>query len=452
MTTPEEGGGGGAAAPAASPAAAAGGAGGNTVPSLPPAARVPLCTEGMVIRGRWRISHQIGMGAFGEIYVAQNVSTREPVAVKVEPANDKKQALRAEVAIMRKLQGCPYVCQFISCGRQGSINFLVMELLGENLSDLRKKQPRGAFSMATVCRLGCEMVDALRAVHAMGVMHRDVKPSNFVLGGRYKAAQDPSMANKLFIIDFGLSRKYIGPDGEIKPPRPNAGFRGTARYASVNSHQCKELSPRDDLWSIFYMMVEFATGTLPWRNQRDRDKVGEAKQKYMTGKKLTEGLPPEFEQFMAYLLTLDYYSKPDYAHIHGLFHGLLMRIMGLPPNIDADAVKGQLPPYDWESSKKRTPTAGAISDGRSSAAPSGGPSPCGSSPGDAGQKKKDKRRANRSTEGGVGSLEGSDHRKIDGSLMDDGNSSELIRPPDEKKDDDEDGAKKGLCSKGCTIM
>jgi len=420
--------------------------GGPPVPSI--STRVPLCVEGMVIRGRWRISHQIGMGAFGEIYVAQNVSTREPVAIKVEAANDKKQALRAEVAIMRKLQGCPFVCQYISCGRQNNINFLVMELLGENLSDLRKKQPRGAFSMATVCRLGCEMVEALQAVHGMGVMHRDVKPSNFVLGGRYKAQHDPSLANKLYIIDFGLSRKYVGPDGEIKPPRPNAGFRGTARYASVNSHQCKELAPRDDLWSVFYVMVEFATGTLPWRNQRDRDKVGEAKKAYMTGKKLTEGLPPEFEQFMGYLLTLDYYSKPDYTLIYNLFHGLLMRIMGLPPNVDAATIKDQLPLYDWESKGRKTPSTGYVTDGRSSAPQSG----AGSSHPDGHKKKEKKKNAkrNRSTEGGVGSLEGSDHRKIDGSLIEDGPSSEEIHPPDEKKDDD---GRKGFCSKRtCLLM
>ena len=310
--------------------------------------RVPLCPEGTVIKGRWRVAYQIGMGAFGEIYVARNVNTQERVAIKVEVADEKKQALRAEVAIMRRLQGCPYVCQFISCGRQNNINFVVMELLGSNLSDMRKKQPRGCFSMATVCRLGCEMIEALQAVHGMGVLHRDVKPSNFVLGGRYLAHGDPAAANRLYIIDFGLSRKYLGQDGEIKPPRANAGFRGTARYASVNSHDGKELAPRDDLWSVLYMLIEFATGSLPWRAERDRDKVGEMKKKYMGGKKLVRGLPSEFEEFMAYLLTLDYYSKPDYALLIGLFRGLLLRIMGLPPSMLDPGAHFKPPPYDWE--------------------------------------------------------------------------------------------------------
>ena len=48
--------------------------------------RVPLCPEGTVIKGRWRVAYQIGMGAFGEIYVARNVSTQERVAIKVEVA------------------------------------------------------------------------------------------------------------------------------------------------------------------------------------------------------------------------------------------------------------------------------------------------------------------------------------------------------------------------------
>ena len=351
--------------------------------------RVPLCPEGTVIKGRWRVAYQIGMGAFGEIYVARNVNTQERVAIKVEVADEKKQALRAEVAIMRRLQGCPYVCQFISCGRQDNINFLVMELLGENLSNLRKRQPRGAFSMATVCRLGCEMVEALQAVHGMGVMHRDVKPSNFVLGGRHKAAADPALANKLYIIDFGLSRKYVGPDNEIKPPRANAGFRGTARYASVNSHQCKELAPRDDLWSVFYVMVEFATGTLPWRNQRDRDKVGEMKQQYMAGKKLTDGLPPEFEDFMAYLLTLDYYSKPDYGYIIKLFRGLLLRIIGLPPSMTVLPSQIQLPPYEWERPALASAGSAAAptSSTNASSANGGGAGAGGAGGGGAGGKK-----------------------------------------------------------------
>jgi len=329
-----------------------------------PDAHIPLCPEGTLIKGRWRVSYQIGMGAFGEIYVARNVRTNERVAIKVEIADEKKQALRAEVAIMRRLQGCPYVCQFISCGRQGNINFLVMELLGTNLSELRKKQPRLCFSMLTVCRLTCEMVECLRALHGMGVLHRDVKPSNFVLGGKYS---HPDAQSKLYIIDFGLSHKFVGQDGKIKPPRPNAGFRGTARYASVNSHHGRELSPRDDLWSVLYMIIEFTTGSLPWRSERDRDKVGAMKEKYMTGKKLVRGLPQEFEEFMAHLLSLGYSDTPDYDLIIGIFRSLMLRIMGLPLSYLDPSSQFKPPAYDWEAPASAEAAAGSVSGTVSSA-------------------------------------------------------------------------------------
>ena len=143
--------------------------------------RPPLCSEGKVLKGKWRIVRQIGMGAFGEIYIGRNLATNEKVAVKVEVVDEKRQALRAEVTIMRKLQGCPCVPRFVSCGRQDSINFLVMQLLGENLSDLRKRQPGGTFSLSTVCRLAVEIIQALQSIHSLGILHRDVKPSNFVL-------------------------------------------------------------------------------------------------------------------------------------------------------------------------------------------------------------------------------------------------------------------------------
>lgn len=156
--------------------------------------RKPLCTEGMLIKAQWKIIKQLGMGAFGEIYLAINITTSERVAIKVEIIDEKKQALRTEVIIMRKLQSCPYVGRFIACGRQDNFNFLVMQLLGENLSEMRRRQALCAFSLPTVCRLAIEMVQALQSLHSYGIVHRDVKPSNFVLD-RSTTSPDYSSCN-----------------------------------------------------------------------------------------------------------------------------------------------------------------------------------------------------------------------------------------------------------------
>lgn len=65
-------------------------------------------------------------------------------------------------------------------------------------------------------------------------------------------------------MDFGLSRRYREECGELKAARQEAEFRGTSRYASLAAHNCQDLGRVDDLWSLFYVLVEFITGGLPW--------------------------------------------------------------------------------------------------------------------------------------------------------------------------------------------
>ena len=95
-----------------------------------------------------------------------------------------------------------------------------------------------------------------------------------------------------FIIDFGLARRYVLSNGEVRPPRESTGFRGTARYASINSHLGNELARRDDLWSLVYVMVEFTRGQLPWRRIKEKEHIGEYKQR-IPMLELLDGLPVE---------------------------------------------------------------------------------------------------------------------------------------------------------------
>jgi len=272
-----------------------------------------------LIKGRWKVNKKIGQGAFGDIYQAKNIMTNDSVAIKVEKVDSKKQVLKLEVAVLKRLQDCTYVCRFITCGRFGDFNYMVMELLGENLSEIRRKQPDQKFSLGVACKLGMQMLKALEAVHELGYLHRDVKPSNFALG------LTPDKRNKVYLIDFGLSRRFVLPNGEVRPARESAGFRGTARYASVNSHLSKDLGRRDDLWCLFYVLIEFARGTLPWRKMKDKDQIGEMKIQSNTAE-LVKGLPAEYQGFMEHLQTLQYHEKPDYKFLFSLLQDMLDRV------------------------------------------------------------------------------------------------------------------------------
>mmetsp|Transcript_33862 Transcript_33862/g.79284 ORF Transcript_33862/g.79284 Transcript_33862/m.79284 type:complete len:475 (-) Transcript_33862:22-1446(-) len=286
-----------------------------------PAAAGTQLGPGVILKSRWKLVKKIGQGAFGEIYAGVDLEKHESIALKVEKWDNKKAVLKLEVVVLKKMQNLPdgspnpFVCRYIHCGHYEDYNYLVMELLGENLSDLRRKRPGGRFSLATTSKLGILMLRAIESIHSLGYLHRDIKPSNFAIG------LPPHRHKDCVMIDFGLTRKFRLTNGDIRPPREIAGFRGTARYASINSHLSKELSRRDDLWSLLYVLIEFATGHLPWRKLKDKEEIGLQKIQY-NSPELVKGLPAIFLPFMEHLQQLEYYDEPQYDMLAELLQQL----------------------------------------------------------------------------------------------------------------------------------
>ncbi|XP_019893433.1 tau-tubulin kinase homolog Asator [Musca domestica] len=289
-----------------------------------------LLQAGHVVKERWKVIRKIGGGGFGEIYEGQDLITREQVALKVESARQPKQVLKMEVAVLKKLQGKEHVCRFIGCGRNDRFNYVVMQLQGKNLAELRRSQPKGAFSVSTTLRLGLQILRAIESIHSVGFLHRDIKPSNFSMG------RLPLNCRKVYMLDFGLARQYTTGTGEVRCPRAAAGFRGTVRYASINAHRNREMGRHDDLWSLFYMLVEFVNGQLPWRKIKDKEQVGLTKEKY-DHRMLLKHLPSDFKQFLEHIQSLTYADRPDYAMLTNIFERCMKR----------RGVK-ESDPYDWE--------------------------------------------------------------------------------------------------------
>ncbi|XP_052758103.1 tau-tubulin kinase homolog Asator [Galleria mellonella] len=289
-----------------------------------------LLQPGHVVKERWKVVKKIGGGGFGEIYEGLDLVTQEQVALKVESSRQPKQVLKMEVAVLKKLQGKEHVCRFIGCGRNARFNYVVMQLQGRNLAELRRAQPRGAFSISTTLRLGLQILKAIDSIHSVGFLHRDIKPSNFSIG------RHPSNCRKVYMLDFGLARQYTTNSGAVRPPRAAAGFRGTVRYASINAHKNKEMGRHDDLWSLFYMLVEFVNGQLPWRKIKDKEQVGLMKEKY-DHRLLLKHLPNELRQFLEHVQQLEYADTPDYALLTTILEKCCKR-RGIR---DSD-------PYDWE--------------------------------------------------------------------------------------------------------
>lgn len=199
-------------------------------------------------------------------------------------------------------------------------------------------------------KLSIQILQSIQDIHISGFLHRDIKPSNFSMG------RLPLTSHNVVMLDFGLARQYILPDGngDIRAPRPVTGFRGTVRYASVNAHMNREMGRHDDLWSAFYMIAEMVTGSLPWRKLKDKDQVGQIKQNF-DHTQLLRHLPSEFKLFLAHIQNLTYFDSPDYEYLKNLV-GQCMRRKG----INSDEL------FDWEPSSeaRQSIPASGLASGR----------------------------------------------------------------------------------------
>eukprot|EP00300_Choanocystis_sp_HF-7_P027200 c32274_g1_i1.p1 GENE.c32274_g1_i1~~c32274_g1_i1.p1 ORF type:complete len:319 (-),score=64.41 c32274_g1_i1:67-1023(-) len=294
------------------------------------------------VGGNYRLIRKIGSGSFGEIFLGVHVQTQEQVAVKLELEASRHAQLRIEYKIYGILNGQPGIPKVRYFGTQDDYNVMIMDLLGSSLEDLFCLCER-RFSLKTVLLLADQLIQRVQTLHTKFLLHRDLKPDNFLIG------LGPT-ANTVHVIDFGLSKRYMDVrSGMHIPYREHKNLTGTARYASINTHLGIEQSRRDDLESIGYILVYFLRGSLPWsglKAQSKREKYLKIQQKKSSTplEELCEGHPQEFITYLKYVRTLRFEAAPDYQYLLDMFRSLAAN-----HGIEYD---GQ---FDWTMRQSATP-------------------------------------------------------------------------------------------------
>lgn len=272
--------------------------------------------ESYTVSDKYKYINMLGSGSFGEVYLAQDKKTKKLYAAKLEPKN-KKSRLKEEYSTYIKLKkkglkfGIPKIFDFLETQKN---NIMIMQLLGKDLDQLQTENG-GSFDLATVLKIGIDIISLLENLHIAGFIHRDIKPNNFLSG--YE-----NDSNNLYVMDFGLSKQYIVGSKHI-PYKVEKELVGTARYASINIHDGIEPSRRDDLESVGYMLIYFLKGSLPWQGLKE--KKGEDKIKLIGNtkrwtkiSKLCDNLPQCFSEYIKYCRKLSFIDTPDYNYLKKL--------------------------------------------------------------------------------------------------------------------------------------
>ena len=208
-------------------------------------------------------------------------------------------------------------------------DYMVMDYMGLNLAELLKLCG-GKFSLKTVLMIADQMLNHIEFIHSKGLLHRDIKPDNFVIG-------KGENSKNLYLIDFGSSDFYIDANGEHIIWEEVRSMIASLLFASINNHVRSKPFRKDDLESIGFCLCYFMKGELPWQGLTGDNEEYEIRiMKLHHLETVYQDLPEEFENYVRYCRKIKWYQDPDYTYLKNLFKQCFLK-----NNFKYDYI------YDW---------------------------------------------------------------------------------------------------------
>ena len=254
-----------------------------------------------MISNKYNLIEKISEGSFGSVFKAENIRTKENVAIKFEIKIDNLKSLKNEAKIYQylgKINGFPQLKMF---GTTDKVNYLVIDLLGKSLSNTILYFNK--LSLKTTLLIGIQIINRIKVLHENQLLHRDIKPSNFLFG----LEKDTT---KLYLVDFGFSKRYIYNGNHIQEKKITK-ILGSPNFVSLNIHNHIEPSRRDDLESCIYIMLSMLFGKLVWFDKSDLNDIYKLKEQII----LSEEVPTFIKILLNYVRKIKFDETPDYNYI-----------------------------------------------------------------------------------------------------------------------------------------
>lgn len=224
-----------------------------------------------VIGGKYRLDSVVAEGGMAVVWRATDMHLRREVAVKMlKPsiASDAVQAerFRREAIALARLHHA-HIMPVYDCINEDGQVALVMQLInGQSLRDLLDKDraanggKASTLSVHTTVHIGRAIASALGAVHAAGIVHRDIKPGNIMM----------MRSGEIWLTDFGIAKGVKSDqDDNTDLTRPDL-MMGTAKYLSPEQVQGRELDGRADIYSLGLVLYECLAGHAPFKGENEQ--------------------------------------------------------------------------------------------------------------------------------------------------------------------------------------
>jgi serine/threonine protein kinase len=210
--------------------------------------------------GDFKIHKLLGQGGMGEVYLAEQVSLKRRVALKIlrrDMLKDEKYLRRfeAEAKAVAPISH-PNIVSVIAIGEDQGIHYIALEYVqGMNLRDYVDR--KGPLDLPTCKFIIRKVAEALQRAGEEGIVHRDIKPENVLV----------TRKNEVKVADFGLARQVTGQKVDLTQ---TGVTMGTPLYMSPEQVEGKALDPRSDIYSFGVMCYYMMTGKPPFRGDGRR--------------------------------------------------------------------------------------------------------------------------------------------------------------------------------------
>lgn len=251
-----------------------------------------------VLANRYALESVIGRGGMADVHRARDQVLHRQVAVKilrgVSTDPQDRERFGAETRMLAQLRH-PSLVMILDAGTEGERPFLVMELVeGASLAELCREGPLDPPHVATI---GVRLADALRYVHAEGIVHRDIKPANVLL----------SHDGRVLLADFGIARLTA----DAARLTGSGVMIGTAAYLAPEQVRNQEIGPAADVYSLGLVLLEALTGVQTYSGPSTEAALA----RLFTPPSVPDDLPEPWPGLLSSMTALDVSMRPTPAEV-----------------------------------------------------------------------------------------------------------------------------------------